>query len=176
MLKLVYQGLTKLEDFLLAVLMLSSASMIVIQIIARSVFDYSFVWAEEFVRYAIIWMVFIGAGVAVRSNRHISIDIIKNILPAKLACVVNILLAIVSGCAAALLFIYGKDLVLMMQKFGQLSPALEAPMYWFYLSIPISGCLMLIHLSLHIVTEIKSFFTQADIQAQQKSSKVNHAL
>ncbi|MCU4677408.1 TRAP transporter small permease [Catenovulum sp. 2E275] len=173
MLKLIYKSLAKLEDFLLAVLMISSASMIVIQIIARSLFDYSFVWAEEFVRYAIIWMVFIGSGVAVRTQRHISIDVIKNILPLKLACAVNILLLLMSMAAAGLLLIYGKDLVVTMQKFGQLSPALEAPMYWFYLSIPISGGLMFIHLAVHLLAQTKALLTG---QIKPQPSEVNHAI
>ncbi len=174
MLNKLYKGLGWFENALLAVLMISAASMIVTQILARSLFDYSFVWAEEFVRYAIIWMVFIGSGVAVRTNRHISIDIVKNLLPRKLAAALNICLALLSMAAAGLMFFYGGQLVKTMQSFGQLSPALEAPMYWFYLSIPISGGLMFIHLSIHLAIEVKALFSKQSID--NCKGEIKHAV
>lgn len=134
-------AITVLENSLLGALMLFSALMICAQIVARSVFGYSFIWAEESVRYAIIFMVFIGSAVAFRTDAHISIDAlhhwVSEPIRKSLMIIVNL------GCLllAVLLAYFGMELVTLMQRFGQTSPALEVPMYWVYAIIPVSAAL-----------------------------------
>ena len=70
-----------LENTIVGTLIMYASIMLFTQIIARSVFNYSFSWAEESVRYAIIWMVFMASSIAFRQNTHISIDVLKQILP-----------------------------------------------------------------------------------------------
>ena len=44
------------------------------QVFSRYLFNYSFVWAEELVRYLMIWMVMIGAARVQALGDHIRID------------------------------------------------------------------------------------------------------
>ena len=54
---------------------LSLMSLIVIvQVFSRYVFNFSFVWAEELVRYLMIWMVMLGSALVQSKNEHIRID------------------------------------------------------------------------------------------------------
>lgn len=135
-------ALAYLENGAAGVLIIFAAVMICVQVTTRTLFDYSFTWAEEAVRYAIIWLVFVGSAIAVRENAHISIEVLQNVLPARLVRVLRIL---VSGCGiltSLLLLWYSGQLVAMMARLGQTSPALQVPMYWFYLAIPVSAALM----------------------------------
>lgn len=133
---------TWLENAGLGTLMLYAAGMLCTQIIARSAFNHSFFWAEESVRYAIIWMVFIGSAVAFRLDAHISIDALHYWVPKSMRKPLS--LSVNAGCLilALLLMVYGFELVGMMFRFNQTSPALEVPMYLVYAVIPGSAVLM----------------------------------
>src|SRR3546814_16574033 len=54
---------------------------IAIEVLRRFVLMYSSVWGEEAARYAFIYLVWIGAAVAVRDRAHIRIDVITHLLP-----------------------------------------------------------------------------------------------
>ncbi|MDA3919440.1 MAG: TRAP transporter small permease [Salinisphaera sp.] len=144
------------ENGLVGALIVFAAVMICAQIIARTLFGYSFTWAEEAVRYAIVWLVFVGSAIAVRKDAHISIDVLQNILPEALVRTLSIVVAAVGVFTSLLLLWYGVDLVATMAKFGQKSPALQVPMYWFYLSIPVSAALMSIRFAERLVTLVTS--------------------
>ncbi|MCD7908587.1 MAG: TRAP transporter small permease, partial [Clostridium sp.] len=54
-----------------------------IQVFNRYVIGQVFFWAEEFTLYALIWMTFLGAAIAVRQDAHTKIDFFVNLLPLK---------------------------------------------------------------------------------------------
>jgi len=69
-----------------------------VEVIRREVFNYSSIWGEEVVRYAFIYLVWIGAASAVRERAHIRIDV---------------LFALVGERTKTLLYILG-DLVMLV--------------------------------------------------------------
>ncbi|MEL0659853.1 TRAP transporter small permease [Psychromonas arctica] len=141
------QLLAFFENTIVGVLIMYSALMLFTQIIARAVFNYSFSWAEESVRYAIIWMVFMASSIAFRQNAHISIDVLKQILPKSMLKPFQAAICTICLMTTMLLAWFGWELASRMMMFGQVSSAMEAPMYIFYLSIPISSIFMSIRIS-----------------------------
>ena len=51
------------------------------QVILRNFFDYGILWADIFLRQMVLWVAFLGASIAVREKRHISIDVLPLVLP-----------------------------------------------------------------------------------------------
>ena len=51
------------------------------QILLRNVFGTGFAWADEALRLMVLWVAMLGAVVASREDRHISIDVLSRILP-----------------------------------------------------------------------------------------------
>lgn len=98
-------------------------------------------WSEEVARYAMIWAVFIGAGMGARVGVHVGVDALVRIFPRglKLAAVVLGGLCCMAFCLS--LTWLGYEMVEMMMELGQVSPALEMPMYWAYLAVPVGGLL-----------------------------------
>ena len=47
---------------------------VIVQVFSRYIFNFSFVWAEELVRYLMIWMVMLGSALVQSKNEHIRID------------------------------------------------------------------------------------------------------
>lgn len=56
----------------------------VLQVVARNVFSYGFAVGDELVRMSVLWLTMVGAVVATRDRKHISIDVIERFLPIRI--------------------------------------------------------------------------------------------
>ena len=65
-----------LERWALLVFYSMLVATMAVEVLRREVFAYSSVWGEEIVRYAFIYLAWIGAAAAVRERAHIRIDVI----------------------------------------------------------------------------------------------------
>jgi C4-dicarboxylate transporter DctQ subunit len=89
----------RLEEGLLAVLLALMVSITFMQVIARYVFNYSFVWALEVTTVLFAWLIFVGMSYGVRVGSHIGVDaLVKSLGPAATR--------IVGGIAAVLCIVY----------------------------------------------------------------------
>ena len=52
-----------------------------LQLILRSVFDTTLLWADEFLRILVLWLALLGAVAAARTDRHLRIDVVHKLLP-----------------------------------------------------------------------------------------------
>jgi C4-dicarboxylate transporter, DctQ subunit len=99
--------LERLEEVLVAGLMAAMTITAFIQVVARYVFNYSFVWALELNGVLFAWLIFVGMSYGVRVGAHIGIDaVVKTLRPAAarafgmvgaLLCVVYALIVTVGG-------------------------------------------------------------------------------
>src|SRR3546814_14048407 len=75
---------------------------IAIEVIRRFGLMYSSVWGEEAARYAFIYLVWIGAAVAVRDRAHIRIDVMTPMMAPRGAAMIDLLGALLTGSLAGL--------------------------------------------------------------------------
>lgn len=125
--------------------LLASASLILFaNVVARYVFNWGVPWAEELVRYEIIWMVFIGGSVAVRKGIHIGIDILATVSPPKTQTVIHLVINAISLLFCVFLTVIGFDHISQIKMSGQVAPALQVPIWIVQMAIPIpiGGSLM----------------------------------
>lgn len=110
---------------------------ILAQVIGRYVFNFSISGAVESATFAQVWMVLLGAGVAMRLNMHNSMDLIAH----RLSKPVYRILIVLSS-AACLWFLWvtimGSEPLIEIGMF-QTSAALQLPMWVPYAAIPV-GC------------------------------------
>lgn len=67
----------RLEEVLLVSLVILMVSLGFLQILFRNLISVGIVWIDSLVRHLVLWIALLGASVATRENRHISIDIIS---------------------------------------------------------------------------------------------------
>ena len=77
--------LERLEEGLLAFLMAAMTALTFAQVVARYVFNYSFVWALELTSVLFAGLIFIGMSYGVRVGAHIGIDALVRMLGGKTA-------------------------------------------------------------------------------------------
>jgi C4-dicarboxylate transporter DctQ subunit len=113
-----------------------------VNVVLRYVFLAPISWAEELSLYLIVWIVFIGSSVAVRTRGHIAIDLLPVVLsPAnrqRLALAIAALMLIF----LATFFYYSGLHVLRVQSSGQVTPVMQGPMWLTYLAMPVGSALM----------------------------------
>ena len=62
----------------------SSAIDLLLGVFSRYVLDRTFVWYDEVARACFIWLVFLGAAVAVKRGAHFGLHIVVDMLPPQL--------------------------------------------------------------------------------------------
>lgn len=69
------------EDALLVALLIAMIGVAGAQIVLRNLFDSAILWADPLLRVAVLWVGMIGAMVATRFDKQISIDAVSRFLP-----------------------------------------------------------------------------------------------
>jgi C4-dicarboxylate transporter DctQ subunit len=127
--------LTRVENFITGTLFLGSLVVLGVNIIMRYIFSAASSWAEEAIRYAIIWVSFIGCSQCAKAGSHVGIDIVVDMFPPKLKKISHIIalfLALFFCFVCCYLGILITKLVIIT---NQKSAAIQMPMWLVYISI-----------------------------------------
>jgi TRAP-type C4-dicarboxylate transport system permease small subunit len=115
------------------------------QVLGRYIFHYKLGIAAETATYAQIWMVLLAAGIAMKKNMHVGVDILLRVLPKKFQKII-IILSFILVLSFLILALKG-CFALILVGFESTSPALGIPMWIPYLSVPIG----IIYITLELV-------------------------
>ncbi|TXB70106.1 TRAP transporter small permease [Paracoccus aurantiacus] len=127
--------------------------------------DRSLPWADEVARYTMIWLVFLGAGLALREGAHVALSSLQGALPARAAFIVRAIVLVLLLVFFAVMIRIGWDY--MMRAQFQLSAALRMKMSWVYAAMPVGFALMGIHLLLIARRYLRHGFDPATPEAHQ---------
>ena len=114
------------------------------EVVLRYCFGSSLDFTEEFSRYTMVWMVFLGSSLAVRENSHNRVEIFVNLFPARTRAWLNLAAQLLFSFFLAFLVFQG--CIALPYQFEQIIPTLNISMFWFYLALPVGGMLMFMNL------------------------------
>jgi TRAP-type C4-dicarboxylate transport system permease small subunit len=93
-----------IEDALLVSILAAMVALSATQIVLRNLFDGAILWADPLLRVAVLWVGMIGAMVATRGDKQISIDAVSKFLPkrwrARVRVITDLFTAVVSAVVA----------------------------------------------------------------------------
>lgn len=98
-------------------------------------------WADEIIEFGFAWMVFLGAAVLWRGRSHFRVEILPERLAGKKSGRVLEIFLSLSAFVFLLIFTYQGGLLAIQAT--DRSPILEFPKTLWYMSIPISGVIMI---------------------------------
>jgi len=124
------------------VLIIAMIITITLQILTR-IFAQALTWTEELSRYLLVWSTFLGATLAYKRGLHISVTFVRDLFPKVVQKGIVVLGVLVSLIFFFLAVWNGFNLI-SLQIF-QVSPAMQVPMRWIYLGIPLGFFIMIIH-------------------------------
>lgn len=122
---------------------------VLVQVAGRYFFGFSIAQAAEIATFSQIWLVLMGAGVALARGQHVAIDVLPARLPLASARAALVLIALISAAFLAVLA-YGSLPLLKLGAF-QTSPALGLPMKYMYACLPIGAGYMMLELLLSVI-------------------------
>lgn len=133
-LKWIYENIEEilLGVFLSAMVLVSGA-----QVVARYVFNNSLTWSEEFCRYIYVWMGFITVGYAIKHGSIIKIDIFVKLFSDRVQKILGLLTIVISFIVILILFKASLGVVGTAVKTGQLTTAMQLPIWLVYISAPV---------------------------------------
>lgn len=118
-----------------------------VQVVLRYIFLYSSRWTLEVSRYLMIWAVLLGAGPALKHGYMVGIDMAVERLSAKPRLCITCLLRVVMGVLAGTILVQGVKLFQSQLEMGQMSPALEIPIAYISLAMPVGLSVFLFYLA-----------------------------
>lgn len=141
-------GLIGRLDAVLAALCLSAMVVLVlVQIVLRNVFQTGLEGADVLVRHLVLWVVFLGAGMAAREHLHIRIDALPRFLPARLRPVADGLVLLFSLGVLGVLCFAALRFVIMEYEGGMTLPGLDTPVWLVETIIPLGYAIIAVHLA-----------------------------
>lgn len=75
--------LERITEWIMALMLAIMVGLVFGNVVLRYVFNSGIVAAEEIARLMFVWLVFLGATVALRHQRHLGLEIVQSRLPAK---------------------------------------------------------------------------------------------
>ncbi|MDP5306994.1 TRAP transporter small permease [Paracoccus spongiarum] len=103
-------------------------------------------WADEVARYAMIWITFLGSGLALREGAHVAVTNAQEALPGSGPRILRGAILLTLFVFFAFMIWVGIDYMTRMSV--QRSAALRLPMKWVYAAMPAGFALMILHLAL----------------------------
>ena len=129
------------ERMILVALFLMMVALYSGSVVTREIggtFASKFAWIEETVRLMNLFLVFLALGLALERGKHITIDILRNLLASAQARLLVKIIDVVGFVFSVYLVWLGIVLVKFVLMTNQRSPTLDIPMGWIYMA-PVIG-------------------------------------
>ena len=143
--------LHNIEDGLLGLILFTMVVLASSQVIMRNVFDSGFSWGDPLLRLLVLWLGLMGAMVATRLDRHITVDALLRVLTPGLQRIARILTKLATAMVCGLLAYYSARLVAIDYEFQSLVIG-AVPAWVGDLILPIAFAVMTLRLVLQAIT------------------------
>jgi C4-dicarboxylate transporter DctQ subunit len=135
---------SRLEEGVIALLLALMTLITFLQVVARYVFNYSFVWALELVIFLFGGMIFLGISYGVRVGVHIGIDALTRLLSPPKARVVAIIAPVLCMIYAAIVFIGAWAYVDKIYEIGIMAQDVPIPAWVPRVVLPLGFALLFV--------------------------------
>jgi C4-dicarboxylate transporter, DctQ subunit len=136
------RALDRAEAVFIGAALAFASLLLFVNVVLRYVFLRPISWAEEVSLYLMVWIVFIGGSMAVRTRGHMAIDLLPLALTPRNRQRLSVFVALLALVFFAVFFWYSGQHVLRVQGIGQTTPVMGAPMWLAYLAMPVGSALM----------------------------------
>ncbi|WP_410216588.1 TRAP transporter small permease [Paracoccus sp. (in: a-proteobacteria)] len=159
------RGLDLILGTLCCSLLLALVAVLAWQVISRYALNAPSSVTEEILRYGVIWMSLLGAAYATGRGSHMSVDMLRDRLSGRGRLRLDALVALAFVVFAGIVLIWGgmKGVNIAAR---QTSAVMRIPMSWVYLSLPVSGGLMILYSLLNLIDLLQGRTHHADADRQ----------
>ncbi len=131
-------------------------AVVIVEVIARYALNAPIIWSNEVATYLFIYGVFFGGSVALKRKELMDVQFIRERCPPRVRWVMGLLSHAVILGFTLIGTVYSCLLILTSYRTGTISPALEIPMLYVYLPIPVGFTLMGFFSLINLVRETRA--------------------
>jgi C4-dicarboxylate transporter, DctQ subunit len=124
-------------------LMISATALVFANVVLRYIFNYALSWGDEVITYGLLWLIFLGSGIAARLGAHVSMEVLLTLLSRRAQRYNAVMVNVTCGVLSAIVGWLGWRLAAAVGEVGQVGAASGLPMFWVYLAIP-AGCILMV--------------------------------
>ena len=147
------------ETVLITILLSTMILVAFSQIVLRNFFATGIDWGDALVRYLVVWVAFIGAAVATREGKHISIDLLSRWQKGSGSTAVQILSCFFSAAISALLTVAAVKFLWFEAQMGS-TTFLNLPVWIPELIMPTAFGLMTLRFLMELINQIGTILYQ----------------
>jgi C4-dicarboxylate transporter DctQ subunit len=146
------EKISRLEQILIASLLTMMILLAFSQIVLRNFFDTGIDWGDALVRYLVVWVGFIGAAIAAKEGKHITIDVLSRWITGAGSSAIQAISHFSSAAVCGLLTWAGIKFIWFEAQMGG-TAFFKLPTWVPELIIPVTFGLMTLRYSLRLVSE-----------------------
>ncbi len=154
--------LTYALEYLVGALLATMAAALLLEVVLRFVFEISLPWTSEFARYAMIWITFVGAALAIKERSHIQINFFVRLLPKSIErygyIAVNLILI------AFVVVLLKNSIITVQTEMMVQTAAMNIPFGYIVLSLPLAGVFMIFYL----LMDIKALLNNEQVETPEE--------
>jgi TRAP-type C4-dicarboxylate transport system permease small subunit len=147
------EALGRVEKFLVVVMLSVMILMAFLQIVLRNAFSSGISWGDPLVRYLVLWVGFIGASLATKEEKHITIEVFSLWFSGNKAFYLKLLSQMVSATICGLLTFAGWTFVQNEARMGG-GALLKIPTWIPQMIIPITFALMTLRFLINFTAQL----------------------
>jgi len=144
--------ISRLEQILIATLLTMMILLAFSQIVLRNFFDTGIDWGDALVRYLVVWVGFIGAAIATKEGKHITIDVLSRWITGAGSSAIQAISQLSSAAVCGLLTWAGIKFIWFEAQMGG-TAFFKLPTWVPELIIPVTFALMTLRYTLRLVSE-----------------------
>jgi len=160
-------GIRRVVDRALEWLLIAFMSLMVVnvlwQVATRFLLRNPSSFTEEIARFLLVWVGILGSAYALGKRIHLAVDLLPSRLEGHRKAMLELFIEMCIFVFAALVPVFGGlGLVWLTLDLGQTSAALQIPLGFVYMVLPLSGFLMMFYAALHGVEVLNRFRTSGN--------------
>jgi TRAP-type C4-dicarboxylate transport system permease small subunit len=137
-----------IEEKIIATALCFMVVLVTAQVLSRYIAHKSLSFTEEIVRYAFVWITFLGISAAAFRGRHLSISGTLHVVPSAFKKYLKYVRGTAAVIFAGMLIFFGANVTILQIKTGQTTAALGLPMWIIGLAIPLCSLIFVFRLAL----------------------------
>ncbi|MGG3449130.1 TRAP transporter small permease [Domibacillus aminovorans] len=156
--KVLSQKVDAFLKFIIALCLSLMAIFVFGNVVMRYVFNSGITWSEEVSRFLFIWLIFLGAILALKDNEHLGVDSLVKKLPVtgkKIVYIISNVFILIT-----LVLVFNGSWKLTLLNVDQSSPAIGMPYAYIY----VFGCIMSVSMAIIILVNLyRVIFKKIDV-------------
>ncbi|MFZ7103888.1 MAG: TRAP transporter small permease [Peptococcaceae bacterium] len=143
MLKSMGEGLEKAAPYLLGIPALVVVILANLAVVYRYILQSPLSWSEELLRYMFVWIIFIGTALAYKNDELVDISMLTDMAKGRLAKILEIIRNLLCLIFIGIFTYEGAVIFTSQFQTGEISPAMEIPLWIVSFGIFVGGVLWL---------------------------------